>query len=406
MERVKPNGRDKSPRNHVRLFLDSGAYGAWSRGEDIEIKDYIRYCKDNAHLIHQLVNLDVIPGKFGRRNNTQLEVEESARKSYVNQQKLKDAGLKPIPVIHQGERMQWLEAYLKDGETYIGLSPSKFVRVKDQMAWLNSVFNIITDKDGRPLVRTHGFAATSFRLLVSYPWRSVDSTTWSLTPGYGQIIIPAWHNGKFDYQATPTRVIMSGVAQKNKNAQEKQYEVLSGHHEAPVRRFIEEVVGSTITKQRYSSIERCKAMLTYYMKLNEQLYDVRYKGPRASIFGPGHYNTQGLKARKPWHMIQYFATEAMHKEWAKIMNECGANDRLLSYWLLKNRSNEVLEKFVTTGKVAEWERTKIKANWDSETYTNRRRLALYDRIMRGGTEYEQGGAGGEVGEGVARVKLK
>lgn len=409
MERVQPKGA--KPRNHVRLFLDSGAYGAWSRGLDIDVQEYIKYCKTNAHLIEELVNLDVIPGKFGRRDNSQFEVEESARKSYVNQQKMKDAGLKPIPVFHQGERMGWLEAMLKDGEPYIGLSPSKFVRVKEQMAWLDSVFNILTDAQGKPLVKTHGFAATSFKLMTSYPWRSVDSTTWSLTPGYGQIIIPAFVDGKFDYARTPTRVIMSGIPQKNKSAQEKQFEVLSGSQEAPVRKFVEEVVGSTITKQRYSSIERCKAMLTYYIELNKQLYDVRFRGARASIFGHGHFDRSNLKPQKPWHMIQYFATEAMHKEWAKTMNDVGANDRLLSYWLLKDRSNEVIEKFVTLGKVGDWERTRVKANWESETYVNRRRLSLYERALRhiesrGSSDDEAIGPSSETGTGVARIKLK
>jgi hypothetical protein len=384
MERVKPNGHDRvRPRNHVRLFLDSGAYGAWSRGEEIDIKKYAQYCKENHHLIHQLVNLDVIPGKFGRRDNSQAEVEDSAKKSHKNQQWLKDKGLKPIPVFHQGERLYWLELMLKDGEDYIGLSPSKFVKLKDQMRWLDMVFNILTDSAGRPLVKTHGFAATSHTLMVSYPWRSVDSTTWSLTPGYGQIIIPAWIHDQYDYLHRPTRVIMSGVEQKNKNAQEKQYEVLSPVHAPNVERYVRDVIGSTITKQRFSSVERCKAMLVYYLHLNERLHDVRFRGGRASLFGPDHFDRSSLKPQEPWTMIQYFATEMMHKEWGKLMNDIGANDRLLSYWLLKDRSNESLETFVTKGAVAEWEKTKLKPNWDSETYNNRRRLALYDRIMRG-----------------------
>lgn len=368
----------KPKQNKVRLFLDSGAYGAWSRGLSIDVKEYISYCKDNHELIHKLVNLDVIPGSFGRRDNTQAEVEKSAKLSYANQQTIKAAGLAPIPVFHQGERLHWLELMLRDGEPYVGLSPSKFVRVDEQMKWLDSVFNIICDKDGRPYVETHGFAATSFKLITSYPWRSVDSTTWSLTPGYGQIIIPGYNHGKFDYTHA-TRVIMSGVPQKNKNSQEKQYEALGDGIRHAVEKYITDVVGSTITHQRYSSIERCRAMLTYYVQLNKQLFDVRHK-PTGSIFGPGHFDATILKPRKPWHLIQYFATEALHKEWAKIMNETNANDRLLSYWYLKERPNTVLEQFVRNGHCGEYERSPVKPDWRNETYRNRRKLALFLRV--------------------------
>jgi hypothetical protein len=66
----------------------------------------------------------------------------------------------------------------------------------------------------------------------------------------------------------------------------------------------------------------------------------------------------------------------MHKEWAKIMNEVGANDRLLSYWLLKDRPNEVLHDFVRNGTCGEYVQSKLKQNWASENYRNRRRLGL------------------------------
>lgn len=386
--------------NKVRLLLDSGAYGAWSRGESIKVQDYGRYCLDNAHLIWQLVNLDVIPGSFGRRDNTQDEVERSADKSHRNQQALKDMGLRPIPVFHQGERLFWLEKMLREGETYIGFSPSKFVRASDQQRWLDMVFNIITDADGRPFVRAHGFAATSFKNMTHYPWRSVDSTTWSLTPGYGQVIIPAWQHGAFDYMHPPTRVIMSGVAQKNKKAQEKQYEALPKEQQRSVRRYIEEVVGSTITKQRYSSIERCRTMLTYYVEMCSQLRDVRFGGGRARIFGPDHLDTQDgeLEARGPWNLILAFATEALHKEWSKVMNEVGAHDRLLSYWYLKDRPDSVLEQFVTTGSCGDYVRSKQKMNWSNETYLNRRRLALWDHI-EGSVENEPDRLVGLGGDG-------
>lgn len=339
----------KTKANTVRLFLDSGAYSAWSRGEDIDIKEYIRFCHENKHLIHCMANLDVIPGKFGRRENTQSELDESAKASYRNQQIMKDAGLAPIPVFHQGESIHWLEQMLRDGETYIGLSPSKFVRLDEQMRWLDMVFNILTNEDGVPFVATHGFAATSFALITSYPWRSVDSTTWCLTPGYGQIIFPSDdHRGGFDYRRA-TRVIMSGILQQGKSAQQKQYENLPDDVRATLDRFITEEVGSTIALQRHFPVERCKAMLTYYLRLNERLYGVRH-ARNGVLFGPDHLDIRRhLKPCKPWNMIQYFVTAIENYEWSKLMTDLGANDRLLSYWVLKDKPNQIIEHFVTTG---------------------------------------------------------
>ena len=58
------------------------------------------------------VNLDSIPAK-----KTLEAREAAARQSYKNQQVMKEAGLHPIPVFHQGENWLWLEKMLKDGET-------------------------------------------------------------------------------------------------------------------------------------------------------------------------------------------------------------------------------------------------------------------------------------------------
>lgn len=387
MERVKRKERERSSKeqggdlrkgNKVRLLLDSGAFGAWSRGEELDLKKYIRYCKDNAPYIWTAINLDKIPGSFGRRDNSQEEVEVSAKQSYKNLQTMKDAGVNAVPVFHQGERIAWLEKYLKDGEPYIGLSASKFVRVDEQQRWLDMVFNILCTRGGIPTVRTHGFALTSFPLLTSYPWYTVDSTTWSLTPGYGQIIIPAWENGQWNYLAEPTRIAISGVTHKSVSSQMKQFENLGPLKKEVVTRYLEDVVGTDISMARYGTNERRKCMLIYYIHLCEALRDVRFKGARASIFGHAHLNLSKREALEPFNLILTFAT-SLNREWSELMTAVGANSRLLSYWEMKGRSNDILQEYVTTGTHGVYERNPIRQDW-SETYKNRRRLALLARI--------------------------
>lgn len=370
---------DREAENQVRLFLDSGAFGAWSRGVDLSIKDYIRYCKENARYIWACVNLDQIPGKFGRRDNSQGEAAIAAKQSYKNQQTMKDAGVEPIPVFHQGDPISFLEKYLKDGERYIGLSCNKFVRVDEQQRWLDMVFNILTDREGRPYVKTHGFALTAFPLLTAYPWYTVDSTTWSLTPGYGQIIIPTWRaNSSWDYLHEPTRIAISGVTHKSVSSQKKQFEALGPMQQEVCVRYLEEVVGTTITKARYGTNERRKCMLVYYLHLCEALRDIRFRGARARISGPDHFDVTQLKALKPFNLILMFAT-SLNREWSNLMNAVGANDRLLSYWEMKDRGNEILAQYVTTGNHGVHQRQAIRQDW-SETYMNKRRLALLAKI--------------------------
>jgi hypothetical protein len=367
--------------NRIRLLLDSGAYTAWRSGGSIDVKDYIAYCVERKSLIHKIVNLDVIPGHPKSHYTAAAEVEESAKRSYSNQQRMKEAGLASIPVFHQGERLHWLEQMLRDGEPYIGLSPRAFYPTADKMRWLDSIFNLITDSDGRPLVRTHGFACTSLSLIASYPWRSVDSTTWSLTPGYGQIIVPALIDGKFDYRHA-TRVIMSGVPQKNKGANLKQFENMAPAMRDVVEKFIKEVVGSELALQRYSPNTRRVAMLAYYLKLNEQLYDMRHSRS-GRIYGPDHFDASAiLKAVGPWNTIHYFATEARNHEWSAALNQVGADDRLISYWSLRKGSAETLDIYMKDGRCEEYVPTPVKPDWKSEIYRNRRRVALFFRNRR------------------------
>ena len=107
------------------ILLDSGAFSAFNLGERIDLDAYIGFVKANKGLIYRCVNLDVIPGNFGSREWRPEAIEAAAAASYANQQKMKEAGLNPIPVFHQDEDFRWLEKYLEDGEDYICLSASQ-----------------------------------------------------------------------------------------------------------------------------------------------------------------------------------------------------------------------------------------------------------------------------------------
>jgi hypothetical protein len=112
------------PKPLIKLMLDSGAYSAWTQNQAISIAAYIKFVRECEPYLHTYVNLDVIPGALGRPRTWQ-DTETAAAQSYRSLQLMKDAGLKPLPVFHQGEDFRWLERMLKDGEEYIGISTAK-----------------------------------------------------------------------------------------------------------------------------------------------------------------------------------------------------------------------------------------------------------------------------------------
>lgn len=273
----------------IRLMLDSGAFSAWNRKEHIDIDKYIKFVKKNRKFIDTYVNMDVIPV-----NRSQKEVEISASKSYENLQYMKTKGLNPIPVFHQGERFYWLKKLVDDGESYIGLSTYKQLWVKDHVKWLDEVFTMLTDDAGRPLVKTHGFGVMSFRILTRYPWETVDSTTWSLSPSYGKIFVPPYVGGKPDYTCQPIVVVISGVLQastvywegklrKIKANQKRQFDLSSPIVQDYTRRFLEEECGLSVAQARYDDDARRRAVLTYFNKFQENMKVVRFRHRRQRL---------------------------------------------------------------------------------------------------------------------------
>lgn len=372
----------------VDLFLDSGAYSAWNQNEVIDLKKYIAYLKQNYKYLWAYVNLDVLPPGEERRRTHEM-VDKAAKQSYKNLQVMKDAGLAPIPVYHQGESLHYLDQMLIDGEEYIGISCRKDLMAAEQRKWLDMVFSYITDRDGKPLVKTHGFGITRTGFILRYPFYSVDSTTWSLTPAYGQIIIPASDvEGEFDFTRTPGRVVLSGVTHKTKSSQKKQFEALGGVQseidddslqQKLVKKFLDDYVGCDVCEARYLPNMRRKCVLAYYDELCKAVSDIRYKGPRATVFGPDHYDTRKMKPVEPFHPHVFFAT-SLSKEWALLMNDVRARTRLLSFYEMQHLGNDVLQRYVLDGTLGEYVPSKQRADW-SENYLNRRRLALHYRLQ-------------------------
>ena len=197
------NMKEQSTRK-VELFLDSGAYSAWSQGKKIDIQEYIQFIKDHQDVIDVYANLDVIGSPQGTWNNQMI---------------MEKAGLSPLPVYHYGEDVKWLKRILGRGYTYIGLGGMVPISTGDLTKWLDELFRLyLTGPDGMPLVKVHGFGLTSLRLMLRYPWWSVDSTSWVLTGRMGSIFIPRFRNGNWIYDEDSWKIIVSNRSPQSKEA--------------------------------------------------------------------------------------------------------------------------------------------------------------------------------------------
>jgi hypothetical protein len=190
------------------FFLDSGAYSAWSKGTAIDIDEYVAFIKANIEHIEVYASLDVIPGVPGRSASSK-EREDAAEQSWLNYLYMKSEGLDPLPVYHYGEDFKYLERMLEYGCTYIGIGGLVSIPGGLRRAWLDRVFKRLTDTEGLPIVKTHGFGMTAIPLVFRYPWYSIDSTTWIQITANGGVYLPALVDGQFVFDRVPASVTVS-----------------------------------------------------------------------------------------------------------------------------------------------------------------------------------------------------
>lgn len=179
---------------HRKIFVDSGAFSAHTKGKVVDVEDYIEYLNARAGQFEVIAQLDQIPGEFGKPKTREqlLEAPELSWQNYVYMRERVIDKDKLTPIFHQGEDFKHLHRMLEttfDGEhiPYIGISPANDVSTKDKAKWFEAVFRIIRDSSN-PEVKTHAFGMTSLALLEKYPFYSADSTSWIMTCANGSIM--------------------------------------------------------------------------------------------------------------------------------------------------------------------------------------------------------------------------
>jgi len=176
--------------NQQTIFLDSGAFSAHNQHVGINLLEYAEFIRRHHDIIKVAANLDIIgPGNE----------EWSYRRQQGLQTLLAPEGLDRLimPVHHLRDHDDWLKRYLDDGYGYIGLGGMVDESPSTQKRWLDHNWRrYLTHADGIPKVKVHGFGMTARKLMFSYPFHSVDSTSWVRASRYGGVLLDfRWADG-------------------------------------------------------------------------------------------------------------------------------------------------------------------------------------------------------------------
>lgn len=176
----------------VKVFLDSGAFSAFSLGVEVDIVAYSEFVKGNQDIIEMASVLDAIGDPVG---------------TFHNQNTLEKLGAEVLPCFHYGEPWDLCEYYVRNYPyiTIGGMVPIPNNKLKP---WLDELWaKVLTDKDGYSRVKVHGFGLTARGLMGRYPWYSCDSSSWVQAAANGSIVLP-----EFD---TPISISAKSPSRRN-----------------------------------------------------------------------------------------------------------------------------------------------------------------------------------------------
>lgn len=167
--------------NAAKVFIDSGAFSAYTLGVDIDLPTYCDYIKRNR---------DIIRIEDGSLMASVLDGIGDPLKTYRNQLHMEALGVRPLPCFHAGEDERYLEWYVQNYE-YITLGGMVGSSTKQLCIWLDRIWDrYLTDGSGNPRIKVHGFGITAIPIMERYPWYSCDSSSWIQTAAFGGVITP------------------------------------------------------------------------------------------------------------------------------------------------------------------------------------------------------------------------
>lgn len=169
------------------VMLDSGAFTAFTKGHKVTLEELTATYDDtlsklNPKLQVWLINLDVIPGEYGRVASPK-EIDDALVASDINYKKLKKRyGDRVLPVYHQTEPLSRLRDVCKQN-WFIGAGFRQDFSEEHRIRCAEEVLEYAHSQN----VIVHGLATTGYKMLRRAPFDTVDSASWLYTAAMGGI---------------------------------------------------------------------------------------------------------------------------------------------------------------------------------------------------------------------------
>lgn len=171
---------DRIRENGDKVFLDSGAFSAFSLGVQVDLPAYCRWIQQN---------LDIVRVEDNSLMASVLDGIGDPLQTYRNQLSMEELGVRPLPCFHYGEDERYLEYYMANYE-YITIGGMVPISTPQLFHWLDRIWNkYLCDGSGKARIKVHGFGLTSVPLMQEYPWYSVDSSSWVQIGAHGNVIM-------------------------------------------------------------------------------------------------------------------------------------------------------------------------------------------------------------------------
>ena len=269
-------------RHRQKIFLDSGAYSAFTQGAKIDLNRYAQFIRRNIDLVETAASLDVIG-------------EGHEAESYANLKKLEALlpGVPVLPVHHVRDHDDWLKRYLGEGYRHLAIGGMVGKSTPVLRLWLDHIWSkYLTNEDGTPKVRLHGFGLTNHELMLKYPWYSVDSTSWLIVSHLGGVMLDL--GSRLDGTITNYKIDFS-------NRSSKRYDMKSWHFTC-LKNDERETVLAQLAELEATRIRDLELEAAFKAKLGTELHSIipmHWRSPTAreiwSIFPTS--NARGIAAR-------------------------------------------------------------------------------------------------------------
>lgn len=244
------------------IFLDSGAFSAFTKGAEIKLEDYAAFIHKTRDIVHLASNLD--------------DLHKREDLTWKNQKALESMGCKVLPVFHTRENPTWLKKYIDAGYDYIALGGMVAESKQWLIPWLDAIWGeYLTDAKGRARIKVHGFGMTNFDIARRYPWFSVDSTGWVLAGRYGLIFVPTKSNPYL-------KVAISEHSPKRRDW-DSHYDSMSPALKREVEQAIESR-GFTVTELRTIYWKRDLYNIKVFKEMSDDKTDTRFKRTEMGLF--------------------------------------------------------------------------------------------------------------------------